>query len=251
MTLTRFQLKILAICSMFLDHAMKIFQGVLEPAMGQVLYTAVLSLGRMAFLIFAFQLAEGVWHTRNVKAYLKRLFGFALLSEIPFQMVKSLILTGGISISLGLTNVMMTLFLGVLSCVAYAFSAQKDRREIGKFAVFVIALLAEIMGTDYGAFGVIYIFVLWYTWHSPQRQRAMFWMILCYYGLFIPLALLSWGITFMAALEAGMYLAVSLGTWALLGRYQGEVGRKGRKYVFYLFYPVHLLFLAGIYCLVM
>ena len=88
MTLTRFQLKILAICSMFLDHAMKIFEDVLEPAMGQTLYTAVLSLGRMAFLIFAFQLAEGVWHTHNVKAYLKRLFGFALLAEIPFQMVK-------------------------------------------------------------------------------------------------------------------------------------------------------------------
>lgn len=146
MTLTRFQLKILAICSMFLDHAMKIFEDVLEPAMGQTLYTAVLSLGRMAFLIFAFQLAEGVWHTHNVKAYLKRLFGFALLAEIPFQMVKSLILTGEITLSFGLTNVMMTLFLGVLSCVAYAFSAQKDRRDMGKFAVFVIGAA----GGDYG-----------------------------------------------------------------------------------------------------
>ena len=146
MTFTRFQLKILAICSMFLDHAMKIFEDVLEPAMGQTLYMAVLSLGRMAFLIFAFQLAEGVWHTHNVKAYLKRLFGFALLAEIPFQMVKSLILTGEITLSFGLTNVMMTLFLGVLSCVAYAFSAQKDRRDMGKFAVFVIALLARLWG---------------------------------------------------------------------------------------------------------
>ncbi len=167
MTLTRFQLKILAICSMFLDHAMKIFEDVLEPAMGQTLYTAVLSLGRMAFLIFAFQLAEGVWHTHNVRAYLKRLFGFALLAEIPFQMVKSLILTGGISLSFGLTNVMMTLFLGALSCVVYAFSVQKDRRDMGKFAVFLIALLAEVMGTDYGGFGVVFVFVLWYTWHSP------------------------------------------------------------------------------------
>ena len=112
MTLTRFQLKILAICSMFLDHAMKIFEDVLEPAMGQTLYTAVLSLGRMAFLIFAFQLAEGVWHTHNVKAYLKRLFGFALLAEIPFQMVKSLILTGEITLSFGLTNVMLSWVYG-------------------------------------------------------------------------------------------------------------------------------------------
>lgn len=251
MTLTRFQLKILAICSMFLDHAMKIFEDVLEPAMGQTLYTAVLSLGRMAFLIFAFQLAEGVWHTHNVRAYLKRLFGFALLSEIPFQMVKSLILTGKISLSFGLTNVLMTLFLGVLSCVAYAYAAQKDRRDMGKFAVFLIALLAEVMGTDYGGFGVVFVFVLWYTWHSPQRWRAMFWMILFYYSLWIPLALLSWGITFAAVFESFMYLAVALGTWALLRQYHGEVGQKGGKYAFYLFYPVHLLCLAGAYCLVM
>lgn len=249
MTLTRFQLKILAICSMFLDHAMKIFEDVLEPAMGQILYTAVLSFGRMAFLIFAFQLAEGVWHTHNIKAYLKRLFGFALLAEIPFQMVKSLILTGQIVLSFGLTNVMMTLFLGGLSCVAYAFSVQKDKREMGKCAVFLIALLAEVMGTDYGGFGVVFVFVLWYTWHTPQRWRAMFWMILFYYGLWIPLALLSWGITFSAVFQSVMYLAVALGTLALLRQYRGEMGRHGGKYLFYLFYPVHLLVLAGCYCL--
>lgn len=57
MTLTRFQLKILAICSMFLDHAMKIFEDVLEPAMGQTLYTAVLSLGRDG--VFDFRLPVG------------------------------------------------------------------------------------------------------------------------------------------------------------------------------------------------
>lgn len=122
---------------------------------------------------------------------------------------------------------------------------------MGKFAVFVIALLAEVMGTDYGGFGVVFVFVLWYTWHSPQRWRAMFWMILFYYGLWIPLALLSWGITFAAVFESAMYLAVALGTWALLRQYHGEVGHTGGKYAFYLFYPVHLLCLAGAYCLVM
>lgn len=65
MTLTRFQLKIFAICSMFLDHAMKIFEDVLVPAMGQTLYTAVLSLGRMAFLILpsSWQKASGIPET--------------------------------------------------------------------------------------------------------------------------------------------------------------------------------------------
>lgn len=248
MTLTRFQLKILAICSMFLDHAMKIFQGFLEPAMGQFWYTTVLSLGRMAFLIFGFQLAEGLWHTHDVKAYLKRLFGFAVLSEVPFQMVKSLILTGRITLSLGLTNVMMTLFLGAVTCVVYDRCRREERPELGKGLVFLLALAAEALGTDYGGFGVLFVFLIWHGWQSEGRRRVLLWLILLYYGLWIPLALLAWGVTPMAVYEGALYLAVALGTGLLLGRYGGAAGRRGGKYVFYLFYPVHLLFLAGWYC---
>lgn len=69
-------LKLLAMALMLCDH---LWATVLP---GWMWLTA---LGRIAFPIFAFQVAEGFRRTHNRKQYLKRMFLFALLSEIPFN----------------------------------------------------------------------------------------------------------------------------------------------------------------------
>lgn len=70
-----FMLHILAMTLMLCDH----LWATLLP--GQEWLTCV---GRLAFPIFAFMIAEGYAHTSNVKKYMGRLFVFALVSEIPF-----------------------------------------------------------------------------------------------------------------------------------------------------------------------
>ena len=76
--LTATHLRILALVLMLLDH----LWGTVVPGNNWMTYV-----GRMAFPIFAFQAAEGYHHTHDFKGYCKRLALFALISEIPFNLM--------------------------------------------------------------------------------------------------------------------------------------------------------------------
>ena len=78
--LNGFHLKLIAICTMFIDH------------LGYTLFPGDLWLrcvGRVAFPIFCFLIAEGCVYTHDRRKYALRLLAFALLSEIPFNLMNS------------------------------------------------------------------------------------------------------------------------------------------------------------------
>ena len=74
-------LKIIAMRSMFIDHAFKM--GVIPDLL---LFQVV---GRLAFPIFAFLIAEGIYYTKNKSKYLMYMFIFAIISEVPFNLLVS------------------------------------------------------------------------------------------------------------------------------------------------------------------
>ena len=80
-----FTLKILAMASMVCDHMG--YWLYLEKLISTEIYTVMRSFGRMAFPLFCFLIANGVAHSKDKKAYLKRLCAFALFSQIPFVLV--------------------------------------------------------------------------------------------------------------------------------------------------------------------
>lgn len=68
-------LKLIALLTMLVDH------------IGYLFYPEMMvfrTIGRIAFPIFAYQVAMGYKHTSNLSAYSLRLFGFAIISMVPY-----------------------------------------------------------------------------------------------------------------------------------------------------------------------
>lgn len=196
-------------------------------------YMAMRIIGRFAFPIYCFLLAEGFQKTRNVKRYLGRMLLFALISEIPFDLAFS-----GRLWNMQYQNVFFTLFIGLmviagLRLVDQRLAGPETWRKlagVGLYAVIIVAgsALALALKTDYSFKGILAITVL-YLFRS--HRKAQIWA-----GVII--FLLMDGMDMIAALS-----------FLLIWFYNGARGRQN-KYFFYFFYPAHLLVLWLI-CVVM
>ncbi len=209
--MSRFQLKILAIVTMLIDH------------IGAILFPQVVILrmiGRLSFPIFAFLISEGMFHTSNLRKYLWRLFLFALISEVPFDLA----FHGTLFYPAG-QNIFFTLFLG-LAAIIFLQTYLAENSVIAIALACSMALLAEIFHTDYGWFGVAAV-IIFYCFKKFRTK-----------GVFVFSALVAGYSLLHSSLEI---FAVASGIPILL--YGGEKGKLKWKYFFYAFYPVHLLLL--------
>lgn len=213
-TVTGKELKMIAAASMLVDHA-----GVVLLREGGI-YWLCRAIGRLAFPLYCFLLAEGFMYTRDRRKYGKRLFMFALFSEIPFNLA----IFGNIWHA-GRQNVYVTLFLGV------CMMAVLDRLEEGRWArlgtVAIFCALAEAVRCDYGAAGILLIGGFYYC--RCRREPV------------------GWAAAAAVTLLLSVYsLGSGLLSLLLIKCYGGERGRLWHKYLWYLFYPLHLLALYGI-----
>lgn len=235
-------LKLIAITTMFIDHIgaivvermMVVYPPVLEgmgvhPDLTTLyqFYMVLRYIGRLGFPLFCFLLAEGFCHTRNKRRYAGRLFLFALVSELPFDLG----FTGGIFYP-QYQNVFFTLFLGFLVMTGIEWIEEKKiwkpARKLLLELVIVSAGMgcAEFLRTDYGGLGVLTI-VSMYVLHQYRILSAAA-------GCTI--------LTYMNTMEVSAY-TILLPVWL----YDGRRGWK-LKWLFYLFYPGHILFLYLVAC---
>ena len=182
-------------------------------------------IGRIALPIFAFCVAEGYLHTRNRKKYLLRLGVFALVSEIPFDLV-----TAGKLLEFGHQNIMLTFFWAILGLLCYDALREKLKKGGLVLGILVLLLFAGaslILGLDYNflAVGLIFLYYL-------LRDKALLWRNAA--GMAFNILLRNKDIYWFGLLG---FLPIFL--------YNGQKGR-GLKWLFYLFYPGHLLLIWGI-----
>lgn len=192
----------------------------LKPEVAQLflLDTILRYIGRLGFPIFCFLLIEGFLHTRNVWKYTLRLFLFALISEIPFNLA----FRGKLFYS-GYQNVFFTLLIGLLVMIAFSYIEKQTtwyrfvRLLLSVFSMAAGMVLAELLKTDYAAIGVFCIMMLYIF----RKKKGLQMLAGC----------LSFAWEFTAPLA---FLPIAF--------YNGKRGWK-LKYAFYIFYPLHLFLL--------
>lgn len=243
-------LKLIALAIMLIDHIGAVVMEPLLISMSlQITDAAALSqefiaqynaifmadlvlryIGRIAFPLFCFLLVEGFCHTHDVKKYALRLAAFAFVSEIPFDLAVS-----GKVLEFGHQNVFFTLLLGLLAiwgirALGERLSTWPIACRVVVQALSVIAAIAAAIGlrTDYSGFGVAAIVAIYLLRRHRVLAVAVACVILCVSTL----------------MEITAFFAL-----IPIALYNGQRGLK-LKYVFYVFYPAHMLLLAGIFWMV-
>lgn len=222
-------LKIIAIVTMFIDHVGaglvgRLIQSRLFTApFGDinVLYTVYMTMrfiGRIAFPIFIFLMIEGMKKTRNIWKYTLRMGVFALVSEVPFDLTfNGKVLEGSYQ------NIFFTLLIGMLTIIAidrlWRILGAKANVFIKILATVPLAYLgawlAECLHTDYGAIGIVCIVVM-YVFSFNKAIQIAAGSVVFIWEVTAPFAFIP------------------------IGFYNGKRGLS-LKYIFYVFYPLHLL----------
>ena len=212
-------LKLIAMISMVFDHVGDMFcPELLWPRM----------LGRLAMPIFSFCIAEGYLNTRDKNRYLLRMGIFAVISEIPFDLAFS----GKINIEH--QNIMLTFFLSILGLKFFDMIRGEKDQESGKYKrsrtvlgcleIISMSVIALIVKADYTVFAVIAVFLFYVLSDANHIIRT---------GV---------GTAFLALTRTMGYYCTTGLSFIPLMLYNGKKG-KGLKWLFYIFYPGHLLFL--------
>lgn len=232
--LSAYQLKLIAVAAMLIDHLSHIcvyLPG--ESFFIKLISVLITCIGRFTMPIMCFFIAEGYYHTKNLKKYFLRLFIFGIISQIPYYLFRIDALPSGlfpfIKENLLHVNVMATLFLGL--CALTLAKAEKVNIILKVIGIFLIAWISQF--SDWRYFGVIWVLCFGLFRGNFFNQAISF-----FFAAFVR--------CFMFAGNSAVNFAVQLFTLLplyFIYRYSGEEGKKS-GYLFYILYPLHLLILA-------
>lgn len=232
--LDSFTLKCIAMALMLCDH----LWAVLPFNAGWL--TAV---GRLAFPIFAFQIAEGFARTSSRSRYLKRMLVFALISELPFNLF-----AGGALFSPFHQNVMFTFLIALLLMCRM----EKARSCAPRWRYLLCCAGSGIVGflsgfllmVDYYGVGVLTVLVFYWTREKRLgwlwQLAALWWMNLEVLGGF------GWPVVLGGAEIFLPQQGLALLALPLIWMYNGKQGLHSKtvQRLYYGFYPAHMLVLS-------
>lgn len=239
--MSSFVLKLIAAVTMFIDHAGLLLFPDLE---------IMRIIGRLAFPIYAYCIAEGFRYTKNRKLYFLRVFILGLVCQIVYTIVDRQLYLGIL--------IVFSLSILLMACAdSFKQAMRGNPSTIGQrlakllrvetipntnervitgcicaAAIFASLLLCLTVDVDYGFFGIL-LPVFTSVFEDRPRRLVMFTATL----LALSIDLTSGGFIY----QFWCLLAVPI-----LAMYNGRPGKYRMKYFFYIFYPAHLVFLYAL-----
>ncbi len=200
-------------------------------------------IGRISFPIFAFLIVEGDFHTSNFKKYALRILIFAIISEIPFNLMYSSSIIFPFH-----QNVLWTFLIGLL-CIN---KIEKTKKKGNILLTIIIGIIFSLLGyvialitmTDYMGNGILMMLVF-YFFHGKGiinkiGQLIGIVIINCYLmkGLSIPVTIGNFAFNLR---QQSIAIFSLIPIWL----YNGKQGKYNKviKYLYYTYYPLHILIL--------
>jgi hypothetical protein len=211
-----FNLKLIAIGTMVVDHV------------GLFFFPEIIAfriIGRLAFPLFAWLIANGAYRTRDINKYALRLFIFALISQIPYVLPHKIDNPDYFGL-----NIFFTLFIGLV-CIMFL-----KKYEYNIFSVAVVGLIVLISGVldvSYGMAGILSIIAFYVFFKDFPKMVAA--QVLIFFGFYLYPATISGYFS-----TASLVQPLAIASLVFINMFNGKEGHS-LKYFFYTFYPLHFL----------
>lgn len=223
------QIKLIAIVAMTIDHV----TWILWPGYDTRWWILLLHvIGRITAPIMWFFIAEGYHHTKNLKTYILRLFILAVVSHFAYDFAQNIPFIPFTTGIFNQTSVILTLLCGLLILVVLNVPSMAGWEKI----LLIIGLCAISFPADWSCIGALAIMGI--GMNRGNFRKQMTWMM-----AFVVMYAVVYFI-FIDKVYAVLQLFTALSI-PILHAYNGERGKwKGMKWLFYIYYPLHLALLG-------
>lgn len=232
--LNRDLIKYIAMFLMLLNHISIIF---MEP--GTFLSELFLDLGYFTAITMCYFLVEGYRYTHSKKKYARRLFIFALISEIPFSLAFT---EEGVLEFHGL-NMIFTLLI----CFGILVVVERVGNKILRF-VCILGLIIPSLISDWALLAPVFTLLFIWSYGSKVKTKYAFIISMILFGILEFLARVNiLPLKENLIFSLGSMVGILLAGITIIYLYNGkrmDRGREFSKWFFYIFYPGHLLILG-------
>ncbi|WP_270506723.1 TraX family protein [Paraclostridium sordellii] len=220
---SNFTLKIMAIIFMAMDHIYTYMNVVLNNQVP--IWFGYL--GKLAAPIFFYLIVEGFYHTRSKNKYMQRLFSMGILMIIVDILFK---IHNNIFLSLGFA-------IAMLSMIEQAKLSQKGSKK--RIINIILAISFGVLGlfTEASLYGVGMVLIFYFL------REKKFAMTLAYIVFSLAGIIGFIGPNFIEAAFLWDYQWMMVFAIIPILMYNGKLGISNKfiKWMFYWFYPIHLI----------